>query len=186
MIGETSEPTYIQPEVSSSPVNSRPPFLHFSPPRSIPSNYYHRQFPTKVMVEPLSIVGAIAAATQLARYVFHCLGTLSDYPGDLRSAPDRIKELLAEVDDFISIAKSVSLESHTSARSNHLRAQVTRCVRTASALKQLLQPLRITDNDTRRSKLRKCISFRGKWTRIARMLGDINGSQARLLFFMTS
>lgn len=138
------------------------------------------------MAEPLSIVGSVAAVTQLARYGFHCLGIISEYPGELRSAPDRIKELLVEIDAFITIAKLVPLDSHTSNCSFHLQEQVTRCVRAASALQQLLQPLEITNKDTKPSRLRKCISFRRKWAKISRLLGEIDGSQARLHFFITS
>lgn len=131
-------------------------------------------------MEPISIIGGIAAVIQLAKYGFRFTQSVSDYPGTVRDAPDTIKGLINDVEGFLSIAQSLGPKPHEVGHSTVLYSLIDQSVRSATSLQKLLQTFAIDKSDPRSVRLKKSISFRRKARTISRCLSDIERCKGNL------
>lgn len=138
------------------------------------------------MVEPLSVLGGVAAGIQLFKYGIRLLGHLYDIPGDLRSAPDTIHDLLEEVDIFVNRVQSLEIESGASTDAAQLQALVIKYRRLAESMQDNLQSLKANPSDRRYKRWTKSAKFLKESKRISKLHEDITRCQATLHFFLTS
>ncbi|KAF2867747.1 hypothetical protein BDV95DRAFT_597949 [Massariosphaeria phaeospora] len=73
----------------------------------------------------------------------------------LRSAPGLIKTSIQELDNFLVMAQSPTVQSCLINHPGRLQSMMDDCIRSARPLQSLLEPLVIEDHDTTRVKLRK-------------------------------
>jgi len=132
------------------------------------------------MVEPIAIIGGIAAVTQLAKYGFRFIQSASDYPGTFRDAPDTIEGLMNDVEGFLSIAQSLGPKPHEAGHSTILYSLIDRSINSATSLQRLLQTFAIDKSDPRSVRLKKSLSFVRKAKTISKCLLDIERCKGNL------
>jgi hypothetical protein len=132
------------------------------------------------MVEPISIIGGIAAVIQLAKYGFRFIQSASEYPLTFRNAPDTIERLMNDVEGFLNIAQSLDPKPHEVGHSTVLYSLIDRSVSSATSLQKLLQTFAIDKSDPRSIRLKKSLSFTRKAKTISKCLLDIERCKGNL------
>jgi hypothetical protein len=133
-------------------------------------------------MEPLTILGGVAASAQLTKYSLSLFRSAAKLPGQLRSAPEAIKSLMEDVEGYLATLRSFSLESQNSEDSLALQAKIDRCTYSATQLQGMLKQMVFQDNDTRSIRLKKAIAFRRKTRTIGKRLADIERGRGILSF----
>ena len=134
------------------------------------------------MVEPISIIGGVAAATQLAKYGFRFIQMASDSPGTFHTTPDTIQALLDDVEGFICVAKPLSQKSHAVAHHSPFSSMIDRSINSATSLQGILQAVAIKNSDSIPVKLRKSLSFQRKAKQISNSMLDIERCKISIMF----
>jgi len=132
------------------------------------------------MVEPISIIGGIAAVTQLAKYGFRFIQSASDCPRTFRDTPDTIKGLMNDVEGFLNLAQSLGPKPHEVGHSTLLYSIIDQSVSSATSLQKLLQTVAIDKHDPRSVRLKKSLSFKRKAKKISKCLLDIERCKGNL------
>ena len=134
------------------------------------------------MAEPISIIGGVAAVTQLARYGLRIIQAASECPSAIRDTPDTIQALLNNVEGFISMVQPLSQKSHTVARYSPFSSMIDRSINLATSLQGTLQAVAIKDDDPIPIKLKKFLSFQRKAKKISNSMMDIEKCKISIIF----
>jgi hypothetical protein len=137
------------------------------------------------MIEPMTIVGGVAATLHLAEFGYKFVRRLSDLPEDIRSSPDSIQSLLEDVDGFLHWAHTFKVDPSKLKNDKALESTIRNSVNTAAMIRRVLQPLLVKDGEKRRARLRKSLIFQHKKRRINRLIKDMNTYQGTLTFYFT-
>ncbi|KAF2122596.1 hypothetical protein BDV96DRAFT_2573 [Lophiotrema nucula] len=138
------------------------------------------------MIDPFSLLGAVAAAAQLSKYGLSFARKVIECPGDLRDAPREVHNLLVELEGFLEIAQSISTHICSSSHHNQLKALASACIDPAQSLQHTLRSLIATDTDTKIARLIKASLLRIKARKIEKTLIDIQRRQGNLQLQLTA
>ncbi|KAF2257549.1 TPR-like protein [Lojkania enalia] len=139
------------------------------------------------MVEPLTVVGSLAACLQLAKWGIQFIELLTDHHEHARFfSSDTISHLSEDINGFLLIARSINPKSCKVATAAILESYINRCTSIATRIQITLSPLVIGNDDSTRVKFRKIASFRKKTKNIARLLSELERCKAGLHLYLSS
>lgn len=133
------------------------------------------------MVDPVSILGAFAATTQILTYSLRTAAGLSNLRRNIRSAASTIENLLNEVECFLNIAENVRSERQIPARNVRLDKLIDDSIRTARSLEHLLRGLNVAQNKGKYSQAWSSVKYLQKCKEIEKLLSTVERGKSTLL-----
>ena len=129
------------------------------------------------MADPLSILGAIAAASQLAQQASEIVKFFSDLYAKIQDAGELIRTRMLHIEQLIDIsrliAKTPTLQTTT------IQSILITCLRTTIALRELLQELS-SDEEGRLRRIMKAVRAVRKEDKIMILLDNIERDKSSL------
>ena len=121
------------------------------------------------MVEPIAVIGGIAAVGQLAKYGFQLMRAMNDRPRNLGSISQTVTHLMNYLDWHTNFLRSLSTRPGASS----VQVVIDRSHCTALLLQGILKSFAIERNDSRTTRVRKCLRYQRKQRRVAMYLADL-------------
>lgn len=105
------------------------------------------------MADPLTTVGAIAAASQLASQCLNLTLFICSIPSQLRDSRGLIKETAQQIEQFTSIARQII--SNPSLQTENMAKTLDRCLEETRKLSSFLEDLAVGQRDGRVKRWKK-------------------------------
>jgi hypothetical protein len=105
------------------------------------------------MTDPLTVLGTVAAASQLAGHIIKTTIFISDFYSNIQDAPEWIRKQDAQVKQLINIARLII--QNPSVQTDSVASILGTCLRTARKLKEVLQKSLVIPKDGKIRKFQK-------------------------------
>ena len=138
------------------------------------------------MAEAVVAVGAIAAFSQLAKYGAGLTRVMLDYPSEVKAIPTTVDDLIEHLEWHHKIVQSCNLEHPERATAPSVRQLISRSLRVARTLQQLLTPLVSSENESRRKKLCRVFSYQRRIRKIAKYRAELESCERRLILHFSA
>ncbi|KAF1972100.1 TPR-like protein [Bimuria novae-zelandiae CBS 107.79] len=132
------------------------------------------------MAEFVAIVGAIAACSQLAKYGTGLARSILDCPSEMRAIPTIVKDIDEHLTWHLSIVRSFDNDASNGTAAPSVEPIISRSIRAASSIQQLLAPLLVDGKQKRANKLRRVLSYQRRIRKIDRCRADLERCERQL------
>src|SRR5277367_1604529 len=122
------------------------------------------------MADPLSILGAIAAASQLAQQAFEIIKFFSDLYAKIQDAGESIRTRMLHIEQLIDISKLIA--KTPTLQTTTIQSVLVTCLRTTIALREVLQKLS-SDEEGQVKRIMKRVMAVRKEDKIMTLLDNI-------------
>jgi hypothetical protein len=129
------------------------------------------------MADPLSILGAIAAASQLAEQAFKIAMFFSDLYTKIQDAGESIQMRMLHIEQLIDISKLIA--KTPALQTTTIQSILVTCLRTTITLHKILQKLS-SDGEGRLSRIVKALKAVKKGDEIVILLDNIERNKSDL------
>lgn len=130
------------------------------------------------MADPLSILGAIAAASQLAQQAFEIVKFFSDLYAKIQDPGKSIQTRMQHVEQLIDISKLIA--KTPTLQTAPIQSVLVTCLQTAITLREVLQELS-SDEEGRLRRIMKAVRAVRKDDKIMILLDNIERDKSSLL-----
>jgi hypothetical protein len=135
-------------------------------------------------MDPLSLLGAVAAASQLVAQGIQITFILSDLCLKAKEAPDTIRKQTAQVEQLINLARLII--QTPSLQKDSIASVLGTCLRTAEQCLASLKKEFMTDKDGKLKKAQKLFSALLKEKEIGRVFDDLEKEKTSLILCITA
>ncbi|KAJ8063068.1 hypothetical protein OCU04_008310 [Sclerotinia nivalis] len=129
-------------------------------------------------MDPLSILGAIAASSQIVQQSYDAIKFLNDIRTQMKEGPEKIRKQIQQIEQFITLLDLVV--NNTSLQTPEISSVVGSCLRSAKELKACLGSYLATPEDGKRMKLRKAFTGIRADKKLTSMLADLEREKSLL------
>lgn len=129
------------------------------------------------MADPLSILGAIAAASQLAQQAFEIIKFFSDLYAKVQDAGESIQTRMLHIEQLIDISKLIA--KTPTLQTTAIQSVLVTCLRTTIALRDILQELS-SDKEGLLRRIVKAVKAVRKEDKIMILLDNIERDKSSL------
>ncbi|KAE9363880.1 TPR-like protein [Stipitochalara longipes BDJ] len=130
-------------------------------------------------MDPINILGAVAAASKLLSQALEITRLLSDLCGKVKEAPDTIRKQIAQVQQLVDLARLVT--GNPALQKDSIASILHTCLGTAAQCLTTLKKASPTDGDGKLKKAQKVVRALMKENEIARLLEDLEREKASLV-----
>jgi hypothetical protein len=130
------------------------------------------------MADPLSILGAIAAASQLAQQASEIVKSFSDLYAKIQDAGESIRTRMLHIEQLIEISKLIA--KTPALQTTAIQSVLVSCLRTAITLREVLQELS-SDEEGRLRRIMKAVRAVRKEDKITILLDNIERDKSSLV-----
>ncbi|KAF7891171.1 uncharacterized protein EAF02_001496 [Botrytis sinoallii] len=129
-------------------------------------------------MDPLSILGAIAASSQIAQQSYDAIKFLNDIKTQMQNGPKKIRGQIQHIEQFINLLALVI--KNTSLQTSEVSSVVKTCSNSAKDIKDSLESYLATPDEGRRVKLRKAFTAVRSEKKISSMIVDLEREKSLL------
>ena len=129
------------------------------------------------MADPLSILGAIAAASQLAQQAFEIIKFFSDLYAKIQDAGESIRTRMLHIEQLIDISKLIA--KTPTLQTTAIQSVLVICLRTTITLRDILQELS-SDKEGLLRRIMKAVKAVRKEDKIMILLNNIERDKSSL------
>jgi len=129
------------------------------------------------MADPLSILGAIAATSQLAQQAFEIIKFFSDLYAKVQDADESIRTRMLHIEQLIDISKLIAKTS--TLQTTAIQSVLVTCLRTTITLRDILQELS-SDREGLLRRIMKAVKAVRKEDKIMILLDNIERDKSSL------
>jgi hypothetical protein len=129
------------------------------------------------MADPLSILGAIAAASQLAQQAFEIIKFFSDLYAKAQDAGELIRTRMLHIEQLIDISKLIA--KTPTLQTTAIQSVLITCLRTTITLRNILQELS-SDKEGLLRRIMKAVKAVKKEDKIMILLDNIERDKSSL------
>ncbi|TEY39970.1 hypothetical protein BOTCAL_0445g00030 [Botryotinia calthae] len=133
-------------------------------------------------MDPLSILGAIAASSQIAQQSYDAIKFLNDIKSQMKNGPKKIRGQIQHVEQFINLL--VLVMKNTSLQTSEVSSVVKTCSNSAQDIKDSLEGYLATPDDGKRVKLRKAFTGVRAEKKISSMIADLEREKSLLSLYI--
>ncbi|TGO17030.1 hypothetical protein BTUL_0021g00270 [Botrytis tulipae] len=133
-------------------------------------------------MDPLSILGAIAASSQIAQQSYDAIKFLNDINTQMQNGPKKIRGQIQHIEQFIALL--VLVINNTSLQTSEISSVVKTCLGSAKDIKDCLGSYLATADDKKRVKLRKAFTAVRAENKIASMIADLERERSLLSLYI--
>ncbi|TGO69307.1 hypothetical protein BELL_0780g00030 [Botrytis elliptica] len=129
-------------------------------------------------MDPLSILGAIAASSQIAQQSYDAIKFLNDIKTQMQNGPKKIRGQIQHIEQFINLLALVI--KNTSLQTSEVYSVVKTCSNSAKDIKDSLESYLATPDEAKRVKLRKAFTAVRSEKKISSMIADLEREKSLL------
>ncbi|KAF5870455.1 putative kinesin light chain protein [Botrytis fragariae] len=129
-------------------------------------------------MDPLSILGAIAASSQIAQQSYDAIKFLNDIKTQMQNGPKKIRGQIQHIEQFITLLALVI--KNTSLQTSEVSSVVKTCSNSAKDIKDSLESYLATPDEGKRVKWRKAFTAVRSEKKISSMIADLEGEKSLL------
>lgn len=133
-------------------------------------------------MDPLSILGAIAASSQIAQQSYDAIKFLNDIKTQMKNGPKKIRGQIQHIEQFINLL--VLVMKNTSLQTSEVSLVVKTCSNSAQDIKDSLESYLATPDDGKRVKLRKAFTGVRAEKKISSMIADLEREKSLLSLYI--
>ncbi|KAF7941945.1 uncharacterized protein EAE97_006782 [Botrytis byssoidea] len=129
-------------------------------------------------MDPLSILGAIAASSQIARQSYDAIKFLNDIKTQIQNGPKKIRGQIQHIEQFINLLALVI--KNTSLQTSEVYSVVKTCSDSAKDIKDSLESYLATPDEGKRVKFREAFIAVRSEKKISSMIADLEREKSLL------
>lgn len=129
-------------------------------------------------MDPLSILGAIAASSQIAQQSYDAIKFLNNIKTQMQNGPKKIRGQIQHIEQFINLLALVI--KNTSLQTSEVYSVVKTCSDSAKDIKGSLESYLATPDERKRVKLRKAFTAVRSEKKISSMIADLEREKSLL------
>ncbi|KAF7890835.1 uncharacterized protein EAF01_010644 [Botrytis porri] len=129
-------------------------------------------------MDPLSVLGAIAASSQIAQQSYDAIKFLNDIKTQMQHGPKKIRGQIQHIEQFITLLALVI--KNTSLQTSEVSSVVRTCSNSAKDIKDSLESYLATPDDGKRVKLRKAFTGVRAEKKLSSMIADLEREKSLL------
>jgi hypothetical protein len=131
------------------------------------------------MLDPVSILGAVAAASQLIEQSGKMVLFFSELYWKVQDTPDLIRKQKIHIEQLILLSQLI--KENPSLQTAPIASILQSCLKTAQPLYEALTKISISDGDGKSKRIQKIISALMKEKHISASLGDLEREKNSLI-----
>lgn len=129
-------------------------------------------------MDPLSILGALAASSQIAQQSYDGIKFLNDIRTQMKDGPKKISEQIQQIEQCVTLL--VLIVKNASLQTSEISSIVHTYLRFANELKDCLGSCLVCPEDGKKTKLRKALIGVRAEKRISSMLANLEREKSSL------
>lgn len=129
-------------------------------------------------MDPLSVLGAAAAATQVVAQGIIISKFLAGIYSKTQEAPEIVQKQLGQIQQLVGLARLII--ENKALQTDSIASVVTRCLKSAEAFHKLLTKIVVKEGDGKIKKLQKAIAAQMSEKEIGRLFDDLEREKSLL------
>lgn len=129
-------------------------------------------------MDPVTVLGAVAAASQLVQQGIEITKFLSDLYSKVQEAPESVRKQLVHIEQLIDIARLII--QNPSLQKESMASILRTCLRQAVDMQNLLEKVSATEKDGRLKKIWKSVAVVTKEKKIDTLFNDLEREKSAL------
>jgi hypothetical protein len=132
-----------------------------------------------VMTEPVTVFGAVTAASALAGQVIQTIIFISDFYSNVQDAPEWIHKQDVHVEQLINVARLII--QNPSVQTDSVASILETCLRESGKLREVLQKSLVIPKDGKIRKFQKCLMAGIKEKEIIKLFENLEREKSSLM-----